>query len=111
MTWEVTSVSVTLGQREINCELVKTTKGNTFSTLMVLPESNVQATEFVDLQHLFSQMLKHNRSQTHHVSHVWWLLFDHHGWILAPPPTEMKNHQFIPCDREGSSYVLNTKGL
>lgn len=79
MTWEVTRVSVTPRQREIKCELVKTTKGNTFSTLVVLSESNVQATEFIGLQHLFSEMLKHNCSQTHRVSHVWWLPFDHHG--------------------------------
>lgn len=47
VTQEVTRVSVTLGQREINGELVKTTKRNKFSSPMVLPESNAQAREFV----------------------------------------------------------------
>lgn len=71
VTREVTRVSMTLGQGEINCELVKTTKGNIFSTRMVLPEPNAQAREFIDLQHLLSQMLKYNHSQIHHVSRVW----------------------------------------
>ena len=74
---------MTLGQREINCELVKTTKGNTFSTRMVLP---AQAGEFVDLQHLLSQMLKYNRSQIHHVSHL----------VTAISPA-----WWVPCPRRG----------
>lgn len=67
VTREVTRVSMTLGQGEINCELVKTT----FSTRTVLPESNAQAGEFIELQHLLSLMLKNNHRQIHHVSHVW----------------------------------------
>lgn len=36
VTWQVTSVSVTLGLGEISCELVKFTRGNTFFARMVL---------------------------------------------------------------------------
>lgn len=71
VTWEVTRVPTTPGQGETNCELVKTTEVNTFSTRMVLSESNAQAREFIDLQHLLSQMLKYNHRQIHHVSRIW----------------------------------------
>lgn len=71
VTWQVTSVSVTLGLREISCELVKFTRGNTFSARMVLSEPSAHTGEFGEQQHLLSQMLKYSYSQIHHSSQVW----------------------------------------